>query len=109
MWRDFNRDGVAQHDELFGLEALGIQSLSLTHTSSAVPLASGNNLLAEAIYTRTDGSTGTLGEIDLADDTFRRVFTEPLPVSRPLLRHYQGIGLPGTSAANAFQAAARSN
>lgn len=67
IWRDLNRDGVSQADELRGLRELGISSLSLEHTSS-VELQHGNLLGLVGEYAHSDGRKLPLVDVWLQID-----------------------------------------
>jgi Ca2+-binding RTX toxin-like protein len=100
VWRDANQDGVSQAEELATLEALGIASLNVTPTEHARPLPNGNQIADLGTYTRANGETGTLGEVgqmadvDLAEDTFHREFTDSIPLAEGVtdLPNMQGSG-----------------
>ncbi len=86
VWQDSNQDGVSQSAELKTLSSLGIQSIATGATVVNRTLSGGNLLLQAGSYTRTDGSArdaGTVqevGEFNFAQDTFRRRFTDSVPV-----------------------------
>jgi hypothetical protein len=88
VWRDLNQNGTTQSGELFTLNQLGIASINVTSTAHSQTLANGNQVADLGTYTKTDGSTGTtaeisgsLADINLATDTFRRQFTDHLDTS----------------------------
>ena len=88
VWRDLNQDGISQTAELATLASLDITGINVTSTEHSQVLANGNQIADLGTYTRTDGSTGntgevsgTLGDIDLAADFFRRQFTDHLDTS----------------------------
>jgi len=70
VWRDLDQDGKSDEGELFTLEELNIRSINLTKTPVAEdqqdPDGGGNRLLNTTTFTRTDGSTGTVGDTALA-------------------------------------------
>ena len=74
LWRDLNQDGTSQTGELFTLNALGIASINITNTANSQTLANGNQLTNTGIYTKADGTTGSVADINLANDTFHRQF-----------------------------------
>lgn len=67
VWSDLNQDGVSQADELKTLDELGIASINLGETASSTDLGNGNSITATSTFTRTDGTTGTAANLDLAD------------------------------------------
>ncbi|MDR0776808.1 MAG: hypothetical protein LBE81_09255, partial [Azonexus sp.] len=98
VWRDLNQDGISQANELFTLAQLGIASINLTSTAANTTLAGGNVLTAKGTYTKTNGQTGEIGELeigsesagqssgnagnlDFASNPFYRQFTNPIPLS----------------------------
>ncbi|QBC28078.1 hypothetical protein U737_14895 [Methylomonas sp. LW13] len=94
VWRDLNQDGTSQIGELFTLADLGIQSIALAHSTANQSLGNGNRLLGQADVTRSDGTTGKIAEINLAADTFRSQFSEPVPLAEGVsaLPNLQGAG-----------------
>jgi hypothetical protein len=113
IWRDLNQDGISQGDELFTLNSLGIASISTAQTANSQTLANKNQIAGLGTYTRTDGSTGTSGDMsgrvaaqqrgthrptpcgcNLAADTFHREFTSTLDTSTVCaLPDMQGSGV----------------
>ncbi|WP_291987231.1 calcium-binding protein [Candidatus Accumulibacter sp. ACC007] len=102
LWRDLNQDGVSQAGELFTLSSQGIIALNLAKTANSQILANGNQIADLGGYVRSDGSTGTLGEvtaqlgdINLANNPFYSQFTDPIPLSEQArnLPDMQGAGL----------------
>ncbi|WP_300454594.1 calcium-binding protein [Accumulibacter sp.] len=100
VWRDLNQDGISQSGELFTLNALGIASIDVVKTANSQTLANGNQIADLGTYTRSDGSVGTTGavagnlaDVNLADDTFHREFTDTLDTSAvATLPDMQGSG-----------------
>lgn len=65
IWRDLNGDGVSQSNELFTLSSLGLAVINVT---------------------KIDGSTAsmgtsTMGDVDLAENTFVSQFIESIPIT----------------------------
>ena len=81
VWRDLNQDGVSQTNELFTLNAAGVQSVNLANTEVNQALPDGNGIQRTASFTRTDGSTGQVADLELKEDAFYRTFTTAVPVS----------------------------
>lgn len=100
IWRDLNQDGISQTGELFTLASQNIASINVTKTANSQTLPNGNQLADLGTYTKTDGSTGVLGEVtgdmadvNLADDTFHRSFPNVLDTtSVASLPDMQGSG-----------------
>jgi len=63
LWRDFNQDGISQAGELFTLASQNIIALNLAKTANSQLLANGNQIADLGGYVRSDGRTGTLGEV----------------------------------------------
>ena len=95
VWRDLNQNGSSEADELQDLATSGIQALKVDATPNYQLLTNGNVLADVGSFIRSDGSTadmGTtqqLGDVYLAADTFRRRFTDAIPLTE------QAIALPG--------------
>ncbi len=66
VWVDRNRNGVTDAGELASLIDLGIESLSLTFAGTDDRKKLGRNVtLSTTVFTRSDGSTGTVGDVAL--------------------------------------------
>jgi hypothetical protein len=67
VWVDTNRNGTTDAGELKGLTELGIQSIGLSaHNLEGQMKIGSNALLSTAVFTRTDGTTGTIGDTALS-------------------------------------------
>lgn len=64
-WADFK---VMVDGQLVSLASLGISSIGLTATGSGQNFADGSAITGTATFTRTDGSTGAVGDAILASD-----------------------------------------
>jgi hypothetical protein len=84
LWRDTSQDGQTGEGELITLQDAGIVSLNLAHTLKNQVLANGNTLAREGTFTRTDGTTGGMGEFKLAIYTFHTRFAEEVEVPAAL-------------------------
>lgn len=82
LWQDLNQDGVSQANELFALADKGIASIGLNGTAANTNLGNGNTVGATAVVTRSDGSTTTAADLNLAHNPFFRRFTTDVPVSQ---------------------------
>ncbi|WP_306030727.1 calcium-binding protein, partial [Stappia sp. MMSF_3263] len=69
IWRDLDQDGVSTADELFTLNELGIASIGLAATQDGSSNAL-NTVARTGTFTRADGSTGTIGDIEFRIDNF---------------------------------------
>ena len=94
IWQDKNSDGISQADELHTLAEVGIASIGIDSTDTNIT-TNGNVQSAEGIYTKTDGTTGTTGNLDLAENTFYREFTEKIELTETAksLAEMQGSGM----------------
>ena len=75
VWQDRNQDGVSQADELASLTDLDIASIDLASTDANQD-QNGNTVSATSSFTRTDGRTDTIGNLDLARSNFFTKFTD---------------------------------
>ncbi|MBW8300072.1 MAG: hypothetical protein K0M60_10770, partial [Hydrogenophaga sp.] len=67
VWRDLDQDGVSDEGELMGLEQAGISSISLERTDVA-GTNNGHDVGFEAVFTRTDGTSGSAQTIYFETD-----------------------------------------
>lgn len=75
IWRDFNQDGISQAAELFRFDDLGVLSISLTPSTTVdLDLGNGNVLDNRGAYTKSDGTQGLAGDLQLAMNHFFRDF-----------------------------------
>jgi Ca2+-binding RTX toxin-like protein len=90
LWQDLNADGLSQANELSTLAAKGIQSISLTPSTTVVNLGNGNTVNGTATVVRADGSTtqagavsvaATAANLELANNPFYRQFANPIAVT----------------------------
>ncbi len=81
--QDLYQDGISQANELKTLDELGIAGINVGKTEHSKVLPGGNEIADLGTYTRTDGtgSTSGLADVNLADDTFHREFTDHLDTS----------------------------
>ena len=95
VWRDIDQDGVSQADEMFSLAAVGIDSISLARTTATQDLGNGNQITAAGSFTRTDGTSGAIANLALAEDRFNSEFVDAIPLSAEAaaLPSMSGMGL----------------
>ncbi len=101
VWRDLNQNGISESGELATLASLNIASIDIAKKNNSQPLPGGNEIADLGTYTKTDGSTGTVGEVmkladvNLAVDTFHRQFPDSVPLAAGVtaLPNMQGSGL----------------
>jgi hypothetical protein len=87
IWQDLNQDGISQTNELFTLAQKNIASITVAKTENSTLLPNGNVIADLGHYTKTDGTTATLGEtaqlgdVDLRENTFYSAFTNPVTIT----------------------------
>lgn len=93
VWQDANQDGISQTDELKTLAELGISSLAVSHIQSNTTLAGGTQTQTGS-YTRADGSTAVLADLNLTQDTFNTQYIDSIDVPEELqdLPNLPGMG-----------------
>jgi hypothetical protein len=95
LWRDLNQDGISQSEELLTLSDLNIASINLQNKKENTNLdGTGNVQSATGSYTRTDGSTGLVGNLEVVADSFYRAFTTRITLTEQAkaLPTLQGAG-----------------
>ena len=80
IWRDLNGDGVSQSDELFSLGEMGIEALYTSHSASGANLGGGSVEISAGEFLRSDGSLGKMSDLGLGFESFRRKFSEAVPI-----------------------------
>ncbi|QFT30416.1 Bifunctional hemolysin/adenylate cyclase precursor [Labrenzia sp. THAF82] len=74
IWRDLDRDAETDAGELFSLSELDIASIDLTATDDGSQNAL-NVVARTGSFTRGDGSTGTVGDIEFRINNYDTVYT----------------------------------
>ncbi|RMG28337.1 MAG: hypothetical protein D6721_08615, partial [Gammaproteobacteria bacterium] len=93
IWQDRDQDGVTDPGELSTLTERGILAIDLHERIHVHRYANGNQQTAESTYRREDGTTGTLGTLELVDNPFYRTFpAEPLDPGIAALPDMRGSG-----------------
>lgn len=94
VWQDINQDGISQSNELFTLQGLGIQSLNLEHQENSKNLGNGNRLTHIGSYTKTDGTTGEMGDVEFAANSLYSRYTDTVELTPEQLQapNLQGLG-----------------
>ena len=80
VWQDLNQDGISQAEELRTLAELGITGLSTSGTA-ANQSQNGNVITQTGTFTRSDGTSGVSGNLNLASSTFFTEFDNTVPLS----------------------------
>ena len=65
VWRDIDQDGVCDAGEVKSLSEHGITSINLKSDNKEEVIA-GNKVYGSTSYTKTDGTTGKVGDVGLA-------------------------------------------
>ena len=86
VWQDKNSDGISQSDELYSLDDLGIQSISLENNDK-----DGHNV---ANVTYMDGTLSQIGEFDFEAHYYDSIETGKIEISEEIsnLPDVQGMG-----------------
>ena len=94
VWQDINQDGISQANELFTLQALGIQSLNLEHQEDNKDLGNGNRLTHIGSYTKIDGTTGEMGDVEFAANRLYSRYTDTVELTPEQLKapNLQSLG-----------------
>ncbi len=94
LWKDANSDGVTDAGELISLATAGIVSISLTATTLPDTDVRGNVVVREGSFTRTDGTTGKVGDIalDVSDTDTRWTGAQTPSQAAAALPQIAGIG-----------------
>ncbi len=69
VWQDVDVDGFSDSGELFALSALGISAINLAFTATGAGDGLGNTQQRAGSFSRSNGSSGTIGEYLLARNT----------------------------------------
>lgn len=82
IWQDLDQDGVTDNGELKSLAEANIASIELSGDNNPIDLGNGNLQSSSSSFTFTDGSTGTVANLDLVENTFNREFTDIVEYSQ---------------------------
>ena len=77
VWRDLNLDGRSTQWELFTLDELGIQSISVNATAVTYQIAD-QDVIFESTFTWDDGTTGTSVDVLFSFDNFDAIAWDPV-------------------------------
>ena len=94
IWQDINKDGVSQINELKTLDELNIKSLNLNYKETNQDLGDNNTLTLKGSYTKTNGQTMLMGDINFNVDTINSKFKEDinLTTSQTKIPNVKGYG-----------------
>ena len=93
IWRDLNQNGITDAGELTTLAGEGIASISLTYQDDGTQSAL-NTIARTGTFTRTDATTGAVGDIEFRVNNFNSTYlgdttVDPVLVgTRPNLKGY---------------------
>ncbi len=93
VWQDISGDGISQAEELLSLADLDIQSISLEKTDLTNPITDAQ-LVAESTFSRSDGTTGKVGEVLFATDPTYSSYVGPVEINQEIaaLPNIKGYG-----------------
>ena len=94
VWRDLNGDGASSSNELFSLSDLGIQSLNTSFSETNQILEGSNRLTQLGSFTRTDGSSHAMGDVNFVSAPMYSRYTDTIAVNDQIrnLPNLQGYG-----------------
>jgi Ca2+-binding RTX toxin-like protein len=81
IWADVNGNGVADAGELETLTQAGVASINLASTAQTGVTNAGNAILATGSFSRTDGTTGDIAQVNFNVDTFHSTYLGDTTVS----------------------------
>ena len=95
VWIDANSDGISQVSELHTLMSLDIQSLNLEHQENSKDFGNGNRLTHIGSYTKIDGTTGEMGDVEFASNSLYSRYTDTIELTPEQLKapNLQGLAL----------------
>jgi Ca2+-binding RTX toxin-like protein len=94
VWRDVNADGVAASGEMFTLSQLGITSINVSSQQSGTGL-NGNTIARTGSFSRSNGSTGTVGSVWFALEEPTSPMEIPANADTGNLRYLPNLGTGG--------------
>lgn len=83
IWQDANSDAITDAGELKTLTEWGVTSISLTYQDTTTEVAE-NTIARTGTFTFTDGSTGTMGDVEFRVNNFNTTYLGDTTVD-PLL------------------------
>jgi len=82
VWRDLNVDGTSSSDELFTLSELGIKAINTNYTNTNITDSHNNIQASIGSFTKSDGTTGQIGDYLLQRDTIYSIPKEILVLEK---------------------------
>lgn len=94
VWKDLNADGVTDANELFTLEDVGIKSLNTSVDEIINEKVAGGVLAESGTFTRLDGSSGKMADVNFENNDVFSKFTSEVTVSADVksLPNLKGFG-----------------
>lgn len=94
VWQDKNTDGISDASELFSLTDIGISSIDLTEKQTVNQRVEGGFIKESAIFTKADGSTGEIADINFNSDAVYSDYKNTVTVSDDIadLPYISGMG-----------------
>jgi Ca2+-binding RTX toxin-like protein len=81
VWVDRNDNGAVDSGELETLAQAGVASISLASTTQTGDTQAGNTITATGSFTRSDGTTGAIADVNFNVDTFHSTYLGDTTVS----------------------------
>lgn len=81
IWRDADSDGLSTADELHTLDSLSVAAINLAYANTGTADGQGNIQTRLGSFTKSDGSTGNVGEYQFNRDATYSIATEFLDVT----------------------------
>ncbi len=81
VWQDLNQNGITDVGELKSLAELDIASIALTPTSTTPVTQAGNVIAATGTYTKTDTTTGTIGDVHFRRNPYQSKWLEDVTIT----------------------------
>ena len=81
IWQDVDGNAVSSASELFTLDQLGIASINVASTPQTGVSIADNTVIATEVFTRIDGSTGVVSNVNYSTDTFHSRYLGDTSVS----------------------------
>jgi len=97
IWRDLNGDAVTDEGELFTLADLDIASIDLAVTEDGSKNAL-NVVARKGTFTRGDGSTGTVGDVEFRVNNYDTAYTGDTTIAPDVAETMPGLKGHGTLA-----------
>lgn len=81
VWQDLDQDGLSDVGELKTLSDMDIASINLTPTNTTPVTQAGNTIAATGSYTKTDTTTGIVGDVRFQTNTYQTKWLENVTIT----------------------------